>query len=196
MEDEVLNNEPLRVGGDSEPNNPFPDTTPEDIANAILDEIGLDVIPYSQYYKHCLTIYLNMGYDKANFDDVYAYIEPKAKITGNSNSDVCWDYFLPVNFNSGAIDYTPLNNIDTGIYKVVAGVEAFDTITHTHRTIIMQMGILTNNVSNTGRRIQTIIFTPLEPSAVGSPLKIHNRVSNVQGNWWDYDFQIPVTEIE
>ena len=95
------------------------------------------------------------------------------------------DINIPVDMQTKTIDWTVLNSIETGIYRVQFVVNSMG------QTMIMQQGWATVS-NNMGDIVQTIIYTPVAPSASGSPISVHNRVSRKNATWFDYDFNIGV----
>lgn len=192
--EELLNNDPSRVSGDDFPPDPFLEEqpTPTEIANEILDEIGMSEIPYEQYYYTCLNIYIEKGYDTAKFNSVYSIIKESPQFMQDYTEGFCYDYLLPYNFNTGVIDYSTLDIIENGIYKVAVGIDVYDKEKHNKKQYIVQLGSVTCTVTN-DKKTQTVVLTPLEPSANGSPFKVHYRVTNISGTeWYEYDYDLPV----
>ena len=95
------------------------------------------------------------------------------------------DITIPVDMQTKTVDWTVLNSIETGIYRVQFVVNS------TGQTMIMQQGWATVS-NNTGNIVQTIIFTPVSPAASGSPISVHNRVSQNGTTWFDYEFNLGV----
>ena len=58
--------------------------TPEDIANEIMQEVDIFAVPFNDLYETCLSVYLDMGYNIGDFDEVYAIIQS----TPNLHDDV------------------------------------------------------------------------------------------------------------
>ena len=58
--------------------------TPEDIANEIIQEVDIFAVPFNDLYETCLSVYLDMGYNIDDFDEVYAIIQS----TPNLHDDV------------------------------------------------------------------------------------------------------------
>ena len=95
------------------------------------------------------------------------------------------DITIPVDMQTQTINWTVLNSVQTGIYRVQFAVNA------TGQTLIMQQGWATVS-NNMGDIVQTIIYTPVLPSAFGSPISVHNRVSRNNTTWFDYEFNLGV----
>ena len=57
--------------------------TPEDIANEIMQEVDIFAVPFNDLYETCLSVYLDMGYNIDDFDEVYAIIQSTPNLNDN-----------------------------------------------------------------------------------------------------------------
>ena len=56
---------------------------PEDIANEIMQEVDIFAVPFNDLYETCLSVYLDMGYNVGDFDEVYAIIQSTPNLNDN-----------------------------------------------------------------------------------------------------------------
>lgn len=96
------------------------------------------------------------------------------------------DFVIPVNIQTQVTDWTVLNNAAEGIYRVKVVADMMGTSV----TMLEGWATVTNSM---GTIAQTLVLTQMIPSAQGSPLTIHNRVSVDNGTTWnDYEFNLGV----
>ena len=139
------------------------------------------------------TIYFvpETGGETGDAYDEYMYIDNTWEKVGSTRIDLSeyakkLDYFIPLNMQTKEIDWTVLNSAVNGVYRVAIGIEM------SGQRMIMQQGVMTNVLTG-NKRTQTIVVTPLDPSAQGSPLQVHYRVTNTSGTqWYDYDYNIGI----
>ena len=139
------------------------------------------------------TIYFvpETGGETGDAYDEYMYVDNTWEKVGSTRIDLSeyakkLDYFIPLNMQTQEIDWTVLNSAVNGVYRVAIGIEMAG------QRMIMQQGVMTNVLTG-NKRTQTIVVTPLEPSAQGSPLQVHYRVTNTSGTqWYDYDYNIGI----
>ena len=139
------------------------------------------------------TIYFvpETGGETGDAYDEYMYVDNTWEKVGSTRIDLSeyakkLDYFIPLNIQTQEIDWTVLNSAVNGVYRVAIGIEMAG------QRMIMQQGVMTNVLTG-NKRTQTIVVTPLEPSAQGSPLQVHYRVTNTSGTqWYDYDYNIGI----
>ena len=139
------------------------------------------------------TIYFvpETGGETGDAYDEYMYVDNTWEKIGSTRIDLSeyakkLDYFIPLNMQTKEIDWTVLNSAVNGVYRVAIGIEMAG------QRMIMQQGVMTNVLTG-NKRTQTIVVTPLEPSAQGSPLQVHYRVTNTSGTqWYDYDYNIGI----
>ena len=139
------------------------------------------------------TIYFvpETGGETGDAYDEYMYVDNAWEKVGSTRIDLSeyakkLDYFIPLNMQTHETDWTVLNSAVNGVYRVAIGIEMAG------QRMIVQQGVMTN-VLNGNKRTQTIVVTPLEPSAQGSPLQVHYRVTDKAGTqWYDYDYNIGI----
>ena len=139
------------------------------------------------------TIYFvpETGGETGDAYDEYMYVDNTWEKIGSTRIDLSeyakkLDYFIPLNMQTQEIDWTVLNSAVNGVYRVAIGIEMAG------QRMFMQQGVMTNVLTG-NKRTQTIVVTPLEPSAQGSPLQVHYRVTNTSGTqWYDYDYNIGI----
>ena len=139
------------------------------------------------------TIYFvpETGGETGDAYDEYMYVDNTWEKIGSTRIDLSeyakkLDYFIPINMQTQEIDWTVLNSAVNGVYRVAIGIEMAG------QRMIMQQGVMTNVLTG-NKRTQTIVVTPLEPSAQGSPLQVHYRVTDKTGTkWYDYDYNIGI----
>ena len=139
------------------------------------------------------TIYFvpETGGETGDAYDEYMYVDNTWEKVGSTRIDLSeyakkLDYFIPLNMQTQETDWTVLNSAVNGVYRVAIGIEMAG------QRMIIQQGVMTNVLTG-NKRTQTIVVTPLEPSAQGSPLQVHYRVTNTSGTqWYDYDYNIGI----
>lgn len=175
--------EPLRVSPDTDPNEPFLDlptdsASIDNIAGEIWNQVGekKNAETNLDYYNRCLGVFLNMGYEKTYFDVVFSAIEC-------NNNNVFYDYWLEINqITENIADYTPLNSISDGFYKVAAGRTRLNSFNHTVTKEITMVGFLI--CFSTGNETTQVIYL--------TPNKLHIRTKNSEDEWVEEDNTITI----
>ena len=131
--------------------------TPEDIANEIMQEVDIFAVPFNDLYETCLSVYLDMGYNVGDFDEVYAIIQS----TPNLHDDV--ETFVVSNDSNEKV-ITVDNNGDF----YLKGVGGYD-------------GKNTNTEDSNIKPLQDVINEKQEALVAGNNIDITNNVITSKG---------------
>ena len=141
--------------------------TPEDIANEIMQEVDIFAVPFNDLYETCLSVYLDMGYNIDDFDEVYAIIQS----TPNLNDNV--ETFVISNDSNEKV-ITVDNNGDF----YLKGVGGYD-------------GKNTNTEDSNIKPLQDVINEKQEALVAGDNIQINNNtISATDTTYTASDFDI------